>query len=65
MCAVADLNIGLVVRCGHEVCSMKISQDIRREHGGDLKEQEIEAGMAEKSAEFAAAGNRVYLPLAD
>ncbi|MEV7090360.1 phosphomethylpyrimidine synthase ThiC [Streptomyces sp. NPDC093085] len=26
---------------------------------------EIEAGMAEKSKEFAAAGNRVYLPLAD
>lgn len=26
---------------------------------------EIEAGMAEKSQEFAAAGNRVYLPLAD
>lgn len=26
---------------------------------------EIEEGMAEKSAEFAASGNRVYLPLAD
>ncbi|MFE4305123.1 thiamine biosynthesis protein ThiC [Streptomyces sp. NPDC056891] len=44
---------------------MKISQDIRREHGGDLKADEIEAGMAAKSAEFAATGNRVYLPLAD
>ncbi|MFB9519426.1 hypothetical protein [Streptomyces cremeus] len=43
--------------------SMKISQDIRREHGGTA--EEIEAGMAEKSAEFAAAGNRVYLPIAD
>ncbi|MFD3723490.1 hypothetical protein [Streptomyces sp. NPDC058671] len=45
------------------LCSMKISHDIRREHGGT--QQEIEAGMAEKSKEFAASGNRVYLPLAD
>ncbi|WOX23309.1 hypothetical protein R2D22_18690 [Streptomyces sp. HUAS YS2] len=44
---------------------MKISQDIRREHGGDLSVDEVEAGMAEKSAEFAASGNRVYLPLAE
>jgi phosphomethylpyrimidine synthase len=44
-------------------CSMKISQDIRREHGGS--QAEIEEGMAQKSQEFAAAGNRVYLPLAD
>ncbi|PNE33672.1 thiamine biosynthesis protein ThiC [Streptomyces eurocidicus] len=46
------------------LCSMKISQDIRREHGGDLALDPV-AGMAEKSKEFAAAGNRVYLPLAD
>ena len=56
--------------------SMKISSDIRRRHGGDMEAAgvsdaeaadaaEIEAGMAEKSQEFAAAGNRVYLPLAD
>lgn len=51
--------------CGPKFCSMKISQDIRREHGGDLKADEIEAGMAAKSAEFAATGNRVYLPLAE
>lgn len=43
--------------------SMKISHDIRREHGAD--QAEIEAGMARKSEEFAAAGNRVYLPLAE
>ncbi|MER5846984.1 phosphomethylpyrimidine synthase ThiC [Streptomyces sp. NPDC002012] len=49
--------------CGPKFCSMKISQDIRREHGGS--QEEIEAGMAEKSKEFAAAGNRVYLPIAD
>jgi phosphomethylpyrimidine synthase len=44
---------------------MKISHDIRREHGDAMDEAEAEAGMAEKSREFAAAGNRVYLPLAD
>ncbi|WP_406495772.1 phosphomethylpyrimidine synthase ThiC [Streptomyces sp. NBC_00846] len=49
--------------CGPKFCSMKISQDIRREHGGS--QAEIEAGMADKSKEFAAAGNRVYLPIAD
>ncbi|MBB1252447.1 phosphomethylpyrimidine synthase ThiC [Streptomyces alkaliterrae] len=56
--------------CGPKFCSMKISQDIRREHGGDLGgpalgAEEIKAGMAEKSKEFAESGNRVYLPLAD
>lgn len=49
--------------CGPKFCSMKISQDIRREHGGS--QSEIDAGMAEKSKEFAASGNRVYLPIAD
>ncbi|MFI6702241.1 thiamine biosynthesis protein ThiC [Streptomyces sp. NPDC050509] len=63
---------------------MKISQDIRRRHGGEMAggemaggagtggadgagvpADEIEAGMAEKSKEFAASGNRVYLPLVD
>ncbi|GAA2929489.1 hypothetical protein ACFT1B_02940 [Streptomyces griseoincarnatus] len=42
---------------------MKISQDIRREHGGSRTE--IEEGMAQNSREFAEAGNRVSLPLAD
>ena len=51
--------------CGPKFCSMKISHDIRREHGGDMGAAEIEAGMAEKSREFAEAGSRVYLPLAD
>ncbi|MFJ9211337.1 phosphomethylpyrimidine synthase ThiC [Streptomyces sp. NPDC102264] len=71
--------------CGPKFCSMKISQDIRRRHGGEMETAgtasagtepggtgaaemgaaEIEAGMAEKSKEFAAAGNRVYLPLVD
>ncbi|MFD7583541.1 phosphomethylpyrimidine synthase ThiC [Kitasatospora sp. NPDC059817] len=57
--------------CGPKFCSMKISQKIRAEHGDGSSAVETEfdaealAGMAEKSAEFAAQGNRVYLPLAD
>ncbi len=49
--------------CGLILPSMKISQDIRRLHGDS--QEEIEEGMAQKSKEFAAAGNRVYLPIAD
>ncbi|CAG6393468.1 phosphomethylpyrimidine synthase ThiC [Streptomyces cocklensis] len=49
--------------CGPKFCSMRISHDIRRTHGES--DAEIEEGMAEKSREFAAAGNRVYLPLAE
>ena len=51
--------------CGPKFCSMRISQDIRdyaAEHGLETVEA-IEAGMAEKSAEFADTGGRVYLPL--
>ena len=51
--------------CGPKFCSMRISQDIREyaaENGLDTVEA-IEAGMAEKSEEFAEAGNRVYLPI--
>ncbi|MFI9330577.1 thiamine biosynthesis protein ThiC [Kitasatospora sp. NPDC052868] len=50
---------------------MKISQQIRDEHGDGSTavnagyDADAVAGMAEKSAEFAAQGNRVYLPLAD
>lgn len=49
--------------CGPKFCSMKISQDVRDRFG--TSPEEVEAGMAEKSKEFAAAGSRVYLPLAD
>ncbi|NMF09113.1 phosphomethylpyrimidine synthase ThiC [Corynebacterium xerosis] len=51
--------------CGPKFCSMRISQDVRdyaKEHGLETVEA-IEAGMAEKSEEFGAAGGRVYLPL--
>ncbi|MER6971233.1 phosphomethylpyrimidine synthase ThiC [Nocardioides sp. NPDC000445] len=53
--------------CGPKFCSMKISQDVRDRFGGEngASPEEIEAGMLEKSKEFAAAGSRVYLPLAD
>ncbi|WP_202512801.1 phosphomethylpyrimidine synthase ThiC [Streptomyces sp. SID3343] len=56
--------------CGPKFCSMRISHDIRAEHGDGSSvvtefDAEAVAGMAEKSKEFAAQGNRVYLPLAD
>ncbi len=49
--------------CGPKFCSMRISHDIRREHGASR--EEVEAGLALKSREFAAGGNRVYLPVAE
>ena len=39
---------------------MKISQEVR-DYSADLKSAEIEAGMAKKSAEFAAAGAQIYV----
>ncbi|MGC0415307.1 phosphomethylpyrimidine synthase ThiC [Embleya sp. AB8] len=57
--------------CGPKFCSMKISQKIRDEHGDGSSavrtdfDAEALAGMQAKSEEFAAHGNRVYLPLAD
>ncbi|MEN2738508.1 phosphomethylpyrimidine synthase ThiC [Microbacterium sp. X-17] len=47
--------------CGPKFCSMRISQDIRDQFGGVTEQQRV-AGMAAKSAEFAEAGGRVYLP---
>ncbi len=48
--------------CGPKFCSMKITQDVRdyaaKVNTGDM----IEAGMAEKSAEFRAKGGAIYLP---
>jgi phosphomethylpyrimidine synthase len=53
--------------CGPHFCSMRISQDVRRyaEEKGLTDQDALEAGMAEKSAEFAAGGGRVYLPVVD
>jgi phosphomethylpyrimidine synthase len=55
--------------CGPKFCSMKISQSITERFGGAAAEgassEEIAEGMLQKSKEFAARGNRVYLPIAD
>ncbi|MBB5153879.1 phosphomethylpyrimidine synthase [Saccharopolyspora phatthalungensis] len=53
--------------CGPKFCSMKITQDIRKfaEERGLTSVEAIEAGMQEKSAEFAGTGGKVYLPIAD
>ena len=51
--------------CGPKFCSMRISADVRayaEEHGMSTEEA-LETGMLEKSAEFTAAGGRVYLPV--
>ncbi|MFG2195605.1 hypothetical protein [Streptomyces sp. NPDC048639] len=47
---------------------MKISRSITEQFGPDApvtSEDEIAAGMMAKSAEFAAQGNRVYLPVVE
>ncbi|WP_083940196.1 phosphomethylpyrimidine synthase ThiC [Saccharomonospora saliphila] len=51
--------------CGPKFCSMRITQDVRRyaEENGLSSVEAIEAGMREKSEEFAEHGNRVYLPV--
>ncbi|ONM49651.1 phosphomethylpyrimidine synthase ThiC [Nocardia donostiensis] len=51
--------------CGPKFCSMRISADVREyaERHQLTDAAAIEAGMAEKSAEFAKSGNAVYLPV--
>ncbi|WP_372440930.1 phosphomethylpyrimidine synthase ThiC [Actinacidiphila acididurans] len=55
--------------CGPKFCSMKISKSITDRFGGDAdasaSDEEVAAGMLQKSQEFAAAGNRVYLPVTE
>jgi phosphomethylpyrimidine synthase len=53
--------------CGPHFCSMRITQDVRKfaAEQGLSEEEALAAGMAAKSEEFRAAGDRVYLPLAD
>jgi len=51
--------------CGPKFCSMKITQDVRdyaAARGLD-ETQALEAGMAQKSAEFKAVGGEFYVPL--
>jgi phosphomethylpyrimidine synthase len=50
--------------CGPRFCSMRITQDVReyaRAKGLD-PEQALQAGLAEKAAEFRARGGRLYQP---
>ncbi|MFQ6326642.1 phosphomethylpyrimidine synthase ThiC [Nocardia sp. CWNU-33] len=51
--------------CGPKFCSMRISADVREyaARQGLDDAAALEAGMAEKSAEFADAGGKVYLPV--
>jgi phosphomethylpyrimidine synthase len=51
--------------CGPKFCSMRISADVRMyvEKDGLSSLDEIEAGLANKSAEFARMGSSVYLPV--
>ncbi|MDT3400380.1 phosphomethylpyrimidine synthase ThiC [Streptomyces sp. B1866] len=56
--------------CGPKFCSMKISRTITEQYGADMgltseDAGEAAAGMRAKSEEFAASGNRIYLPIAD
>ena len=51
--------------CGPKFCSMKITQEVRdfaAARGLD-ETAALQAGMAEKSREFAAAGREVYIPI--
>lgn len=51
--------------CGPKFCSMRISADVRTyaQENGLLTLEAIEAGMANKSAEFIRMGNSVYVPI--
>jgi phosphomethylpyrimidine synthase len=42
--------------CGPHFCSMKLTQDLR-----DMTASEVEAGLAQKAAEFQAAGGEIYI----
>jgi phosphomethylpyrimidine synthase len=46
---------------------MKISHDVRRfaEERGLAESEALAAGLAEKSAQFAEQGGRVYIPLTE
>jgi phosphomethylpyrimidine synthase len=49
--------------CGPQFCSMRITEDVRRyaeEHGMETTEA-LEAGLAEKAAEFKQTGGEIYL----
>ena len=51
--------------CGPKFCSMKITQEVRdfAAARGLSEAEALQAGMAEKSREFAAQGGEVYIPI--
>ena len=51
--------------CGPKFRSMKITQDVRDYAAKQNTDAMLEAGMAEKSAEFRAKGGEIYLPAAE
>ena len=53
--------------CGPKFCSMKITQEVRDFAAKQNSDEMLEAGMAEKSAEFRAKGGEIYsaLPAAE
>ena len=51
--------------CGPHFCSMRITEDVReyaRAHGMVEDDEALEAGMAEKAAEFRTTGGEIYHP---
>ncbi|KQP20039.1 phosphomethylpyrimidine synthase ThiC [Pseudorhodoferax sp. Leaf267] len=52
--------------CGPKFCSMKITQEVRAFAAakGVAEQEALAQGMAEKSAEFKAAGSEIYIPIA-
>lgn len=51
--------------CGPKFCSMKITQEVREYAAsrGIAPDSAIDEGMAQKSADFKAAGARIYIPV--
>jgi phosphomethylpyrimidine synthase len=51
--------------CGPKFCSMKITQEVREFAAakGVSEAEALQAGMSEKSQEFAAAGGEFYIPI--
>ncbi len=51
--------------CGPKFCSMKITQEVREYAAakGVAEREALESGMAQKSAEFKAAGSELYIPI--
>ena len=55
--------------CGPKFCSMKITQDIRNEFGGDAQKGDVQKGdaqkgMSEMSEKFREQGSEIYHPSA-